>query len=133
MYFIGGSSIGVSFDTQHDERAGFESTPVSILHRAGDMDEDRTRERQPNVIEGADAGALGTSPPPETAPPGAEVDASEHLVPGATFDDRPPTGAKPWFTSLAFDDDQAGVGNDPPDAQRVDHPLPDAEERGRQE
>ena len=97
------------------------------------MDKERTDEREPNVIEGADAGALGTSAPPETAPPGATVDGSEHLVPGARFDDHRPTESKPWFTSLAYEDEQGGVANDPPDAQRVDNPLPDAEERGRQE
>ena len=97
------------------------------------MDKDRSAEREPNVVEGADAAALGTTSPPETAPPGAQVDPSEHLVPGADFDARRADAAKPWSTSLAFADDQAGVANDPPDAQRVDEPLPDAEERGRQE
>lgn len=81
------------------------------------MDKDRTPEREPNVIEGADAAALGTTPPPESAPPGAEVDPSEHLVPGATFDERHPTETKPWFTSLAADDDTAGVANEPADVQ----------------
>jgi hypothetical protein len=69
------------------------------------------------VIEGADRGALGLDPPPEPAPAGAAVDASEHLVPGADFADRLPTEAKPWFSSLAADSGQAGVSNDPSDAQ----------------
>lgn len=97
------------------------------------MDKDRKADSSPNVIEGADAAALGTSEPPETAPPGASVDPSEHLVPGADFDEHPPTEAKPWSTTLAAASHGAGVANDPPDAQRVDNPLPDAEERGRQE
>lgn len=96
------------------------------------MDKLRT-DPGPNVIEGADAGALGTSEPPETAPAGASVDPSQHLVPGADFDERPATEEKPWSTNLAAASDEAGVANDPPDAQKVDNPLPDAEERGRQE
>lgn len=64
-----------------------------------------------------DRAALGTTPPPAPAPPGAQVDASQHLVPGAGFDDRPRTASKPWFTSLAAESGQAGVANDPPDAQ----------------
>ena len=97
------------------------------------MDKDRSVERRPNSIEGADDAALGTTPAPEPAPPGAEVDATERLVPGASFDDTLPTEAKPWSSTLAARDPQAGVANDEPDAQRVDEPLPDAEERGRQE
>lgn len=76
-----------------------------------------TNERRLPAIEGADRGALGLDPPPEPAPPGASVDPGEHLVPGADFADRLPTEAKPWFTSLAADSHQAGVANDPGDAQ----------------
>jgi hypothetical protein len=97
------------------------------------MDKDRTAAHEVNAIEGADAAALGQAPPPSSAPPGASVDPSEHLVPGADFEDHPATEAKPWSSSLAARDSQAGVANDPPDAQRVDSPLPDAEARGRQE
>lgn len=80
------------------------------------MDKDQSGQTEPNVIEGADAGAIGTGPPPQSAPPGAEVDDAEHRVPGADGDDLP-TGSKPWFTSLADAGDQAGVANDDPDAQ----------------
>lgn len=97
------------------------------------MDKDRTTDHRPNVVEGADPAALGMTEPPHSAPRGAQVDPSQHLVPRAGFDERPATAAKPWSTSLAAADDRAGVANDPPDAQRVDEPLPDAEERGRQE
>lgn len=75
-------------------------------------------------IEGADAAGLGLTGTPETAPPGAEVETAEHLVPGATFADRPNTDAKPWQTSLAAESDQAGVANDPPDAQSPAYPNP---------
>jgi hypothetical protein len=75
------------------------------------------------VIEGADRGALGLGPPPEPAPEGASVDPSEHLVPGAGFADRLPTEAKPWFSSLAADSHQAGVSNDPSDAQDAAFPA----------
>ena len=75
------------------------------------------------VIEGADRGALGLDPPPEPAPAGASVDDSEHLVPGADFADRLPTEAKPWFSSLAADSHQAGVSNDPADAQDAAFPT----------
>lgn len=89
------------------------------------MDKDRS-DRTPNVIEGADAGALGTNEPPHTAPEGARVDATERRVPGADFDDHPPTEEKPWFTSLAADSEQAGVANaDPDDAAPPAYERPD--------
>jgi hypothetical protein len=78
-------------------------------------------------IEGADDGALGIAPAPESAPAGAEVSDAEHLVPGANHDDHRPDQAKPWYTSLAFESDQAGVGNDPPDAQEPLYPVDDAD------
>ncbi|HSK92740.1 MAG TPA: hypothetical protein VLA76_01630 [Candidatus Angelobacter sp.] len=78
-------------------------------------------------VEGADDGALGTAPPPEGAPPGAQVSDAEHLVPGAGFDAHLPDEAKPWFTSLAAESDQAGVANDPPDAQEPLYPADDHE------
>ena len=74
-------------------------------------------------LEGADAAALGTDAPPESAPPGARVDAEEQLVPGAGFDDVRRDQAKPWFTSLAAESSQAGVANDPPDAQEPEFPT----------
>jgi hypothetical protein len=79
------------------------------------------------VIEGADRGALGLDPPPESAPAGASVDEGEHLVPGADFADRLPTEPKPWFSSLAADSQQAGVSNDPTDAQDAAFPARDAD------
>ncbi len=74
-------------------------------------------------LEGADAAALGTGTPPESAPPGARVDAEERLVPGTGFDDVRRDEAKPWFTSLAAESSQAGVANDPPDAQEPEFPT----------
>lgn len=90
------------------------------------MEEERSAADRLDGIEGADDGALGTSQPPETAPPGARVPDEEHLVPGATFDERRRGDeAKPWATTLAFESDQAGVGNDPPDAQEPLYPTAD--------
>jgi len=74
-------------------------------------------------LEGADAAALGTDTPPESAPPGARVDAEERLVPGTGFDDVRRDEAKPWFTSRAAESSQAGVANDPPDAQEPEFPT----------
>jgi hypothetical protein len=91
------------------------------------MDNDRSTADRLEGIEGVDDGALGTSPPPETAPPGAAVSGEEHLVPGATFDERRGYDEKPWATSLAFESDQAGVGNDPADAQEPLYPTDDAD------
>ena len=65
-----------------------------------------------NVIEGTDDAALGTAPPPESAPPGARVDDAEQHVPGPTFDG-PGDVAKPWSSSLAAESPQAGVANEP--------------------
>ena len=53
-------------------------------------------------IEGADAASLGVTAVPQPASPAAQVDGSQHLVPGADFADRLPTESLPWFTSLAF-------------------------------
>jgi hypothetical protein len=77
------------------------------------MDE-RSADDGSAAIEGADDAALGTTAPPEPAPPGAEVDATERRVPGPTFD-RPDRSAKPWASSLAAASHQAGVANDPGD------------------
>ena len=74
-----------------------------------------------NVIEGADAAAMGTSPPPTTAPPGASVESTERLVPGADADARMlENPSKPWATSLAAADPDAGVGNE---LDRTSDPL----------
>lgn len=81
------------------------------------MDDKRRAADGTGALEGADAAALGMDKPPESAPPGAEVEDAEHLVPGAHFADRRPDEAKPWQTTLAYESDQAGVANDPPDAQ----------------
>lgn len=91
------------------------------------MDDPRSAADRLAGIEGADDAALGITPPPETAPAAAELDDEENLVPGATHGDRPPTESKPWFTSLAADSDQAGVANDPPDAQPPQFPTSDDE------
>lgn len=77
------------------------------------MDERTSDHDGPSVIEGADDAALGTAPPPESAPPGARIDDAEHHVPGPTFDG-PATAEKPWSTSLAAESDQAGVANEQP-------------------
>jgi len=91
------------------------------------MDDPRSAADRLAGIEGADDAALGITPPPQSAPPAAEVHDEENLVPGATFADRMPTESKPWFTSLAAESDQAGVANDPPDAQPPQFPTEDDE------
>jgi hypothetical protein len=80
-----------------------------------DSDAQESKRDRKDGVEGIDPAALGTAPPPQTAPPGASVDPSEETVPGANKGDRLPTESKPWFTSLAADSDQAGVGNEPDD------------------
>ena len=84
------------------------------------MDE-RAPDDGPATLDEPDAAALGTAPPPEPAPLGAEVDATETRVPGATFDG-PDRTAKPWATSLAAGSSQAGVANEPV----AEDPLQDA-------
>ena len=79
-------------------------------------DTDRQAKRL-DAIDGADAAALGLTPPPEPAPDGAEIEDAEHLVPGASWEHSHPEGTKPWQTTLAARSAQAGVANDPPDAQ----------------
>jgi hypothetical protein len=91
------------------------------------MDDPRSAAEKLGGLEGTDSAALGTEPPPESAPDAARVDDEENLVPGATFGLRPATDDKPWFTSLAAESDQAGVGNDAPDAQEGEFPHEDDE------
>jgi hypothetical protein len=81
------------------------------------MNDERPGADRLRTIPGADDAALGLTGVPEGAAPAAEVDGSEHLVPGTGFDDHPLTEAKPWQTTLAAQSSQAGVANDPPDAQ----------------
>jgi hypothetical protein len=108
------------------------STPVPIVHVLNAMDEKRSVVDKLGGLEGADAAALGIDATPEPAPSGAEIIDDEKLVPGALADDRPRDEAKPWFTSLAARSDQAGVANDPPDAQPApEHQVPPEDEVGR--
>jgi hypothetical protein len=94
------------------------------------MDAERRSADDLDAIDGADDGALGTAPPPQSAPTGAQVSDAEHLVPGATFDDdRHAEKSKPWFTSLAAESHQAGVGNDRSDAQEPMFPAEDDDPR----
>lgn len=81
------------------------------------MDQKRSTHDRVGGLEGADPAALGLTPQPESAPPGAEVDGDEDLVPGAGFGRRVPEEEKPWFTTLAAESDQAGVENEPLDAE----------------
>ena len=91
------------------------------------MEERRSAADKLAGLDGTDAGALGTAPPPESAPDAAEIDHEENRVPGASFGDRLPTEEKPWMTSLAAESGQAGVANDPADAKEPDHTPPDDE------
>ena len=91
------------------------------------MDDQRSAAERVKAVEGADAGALGMAPPPEPAAADAQEPIEEHLPPGAAHDERVLDEAKPWFTSLAADSEQAGVANDPPDAQEPDPLDPDDE------
>lgn len=82
------------------------------MHDAAVMtDKPREHVERLNAIEGADAGAMGVADPPASAPPGAEVDDADRQVPGPKFDE-PIREARPWYTSLAFESDQAGVATD---------------------
>ena len=93
------------------------------MHSLDGMDDKRSTVDRLGGLEGADAAALGIDHPPESAPPGAEVDDEERLVPGADFDEARRDQAKPWFTSLAAESGQAGVANDPADAQEPQFPT----------
>ena len=90
------------------------------------MDDRQRQVENLDVIEGADAGSLGIDEPPESAPTAAAVDPGETRVPGAPMDG-PGHEAKPWFTSLAAESDQAGVANEPPDEQEAQYPTGDDE------
>lgn len=75
-----------------------------------------------NVVEGADAASTGVAPAPSSAPAEIQPDDDVRLPPGADFDERPNDARKPWFTSLAAQSEQAGVGNDAPEAQEPRYP-----------
>ncbi len=96
------------------------------------MDDKRASGDRLDAIEGADSAALGLTGVPQTAPPGAKVEDTERLVPGADFDDTRKNEAKPWQTSLAAGSEGAGVANDPPDAQPPLYPN-EAVERAEDE
>jgi hypothetical protein len=64
-------------------------------------------------LEGADRAALGLDPAPQPASPAAQVDPSETALPGPKFGDQPATAAKPWYTSLAAESDEAEIGAEP--------------------
>ena len=90
------------------------------------MDDKRGDADHLDVIEGADAGALGIDEPPVSAPPGARVDSGESHVPEPTFDG-PNDEAKPWASSLAAESSQAGVANTPLDEIEPQYPESDDE------
>ena len=75
------------------------------------MDDRRTDDETTDGIDGIDPAALGTAPPPESAPPGARVDEAETHVPGPTYDG-PGRAERPWSSSLAAEGPQAGVANE---------------------
>jgi hypothetical protein len=75
-----------------------------------------------NVIEGADSASIGVGPSPQSTPAGAQAGDDVRLPPGADFDSTPNDARKPWFTSLAAESEQAGVGNDPPEEQEPRYP-----------
>jgi hypothetical protein len=89
------------------------------------MDEKRSTLDRLGGLEGADQAALGIDDPATTAGPEATVDDEEATVPGARMDDLPRDQEKPWFTNLAAESDQAGVANDPSDAQEPQFPEAD--------
>ena len=92
------------------------------------MDDPRSPADRLEAVEGADAGGLGLTPPPEPASSEAQEPVEEQTVPGAPSGERVRDEAKPWFTSLAAESEQAGVANDSPGAQDPD-PLDSDEER----
>lgn len=65
------------------------------------------------TITGVDRAALGVDAEPVSASPNAQVDATETHLPGPEFGDWPATAEKPWETSLATRDDEAGIGAEP--------------------
>jgi hypothetical protein len=85
------------------------------------MDDQRRDEETTDAVDAIDPAALGTAPPPESAPPGARVEEAETHVPGPTYDG-PGRVEKPWSSSLAAESPQAGVGNE---ADRMVDPLED--------
>jgi hypothetical protein len=130
MYFIGVSFEGIRVCTDDDDRGSARSTPVPILHVRRPMDEKRSEVDRLGGIEGVDAAALGIDATPNEAPPGAPLEDDVRTVPGPDVD-VPRDEAKPWFTSLAATSEQAGVANDPPDAQDERFPWHEDDEEPR--
>lgn len=65
------------------------------------------------TITGVDRAALGLDAEPVGASPSAHVDPSQTRVPGPEFGDGPATAEKPWQTTLATENDEAGIGAEP--------------------
>jgi hypothetical protein len=128
MYFIGVSFEGIRICTDDDDRETARSTPVPILHASADMDDKRSEVERLGGLDGADAAALGIDATPTEAPPGAAVEGDVRVVPGPDVEPRRDV-AKPWFTSLAATSEQAGVANDPPDAQDPQFPSDEDNQR----
>ncbi len=95
------------------------------MHASDRMNDRRSAGDRLEAIEGADDAALGVTSPPEPMPPDAQEPVDEQLLPGATHGDRVADESKPWFTTLAAESEQAGVANDPPDAQPPEFPDQD--------
>ncbi len=93
------------------------------------MEDKRSPAEKLDAIEGTDAAALGIGPLPEPVPESVELERGGDQVPGPDFGHHPATDEKPWFTSLAAESDQAGVANDPPDAQEPEFPTSEEDPR----
>ena len=87
------------------------------------MEDKETTLDRIGAIEGADSAAMGTAGGPESAPAAAEIQDDVRLVPGANYDEMNLDEPKPWSTTLAYGSGQAGVANDPPDAQEPEFPT----------
>jgi hypothetical protein len=62
---------------------------------------------------GVDRAALGLDAEPIEASAAAQVDPTRTEVPGPKFGDWAATAEKPWQTSMATENDDAGIGSEP--------------------
>jgi hypothetical protein len=95
-------------DANPDEKAN--RPPITDRHLPPAEPE---RDGPMGSITGVDRAALGLDAQPVEAPPSAEVDAAQTRVPGPAFGDWPATAEKPWQTSMATENDEAGIGSEP--------------------
>lgn len=93
-----------------DQRENMNRPPVTDRHLPPAKPQ---REGPMGTMTGVDRAALGVEAEPTEAAPNAQVEGAQTRIPGPKFGDWPATAEKPWQTSMATENDEAGIGAEP--------------------